>query len=358
MKDIGSIFPIFSEIREGGVRDQLQIMNGQKSAFFALCREAILTVLNSHSFDKKCALLPAYSCQTVIAPFLQQGWKCFFYKINVDLRINLESFLNQLDSCSPSIVVVHPYCGADLNESELDLLRMAKKHGCAVIEDLTQCILSTQISPFIDYYVGSLRKWLDVPDGAFLYGNIGDVRIPYSGEYTSFVQPQLDAMYLRGVYYENGVASIKEISRRINYFAGDLCNGEIKAHQMSGYTNDRLCEIDIASLLSRRLENYRSLFNLLCDHSKQIKPVCRDLNEITTPPLYFPIYAENRSALQAELARNRIYAPVLWPVETREVLMDESVRYIYDHILMLPCDQRYSSAEMTRIAAVMYAVKQ
>ena len=44
-----------------------------------------------------------------------------------------------------------------------------------------------------------------------------------------------------------------------------------------------------------------------------------------------------------------IYAPVLWPVQTKDVLINEEVEYIYSHILMLPIDQRYSIDDMIKI---------
>ena len=77
--------------------------------------------------------------------------------------------------------------------------------------------------------------------------------------------------------------------------------------------------------------------------------MCKNLDEVTTAPLYFPIYVSNRSAFQRKLANKHIYAPVLWPVQTKDVLINEEVEYIYSHILMLPIDQRYSIDDMIKI---------
>ena len=37
-----------------------------------------------------------------------------------------------------------------------------------------------------------------------------------------------------------------------------------------------------------------------------------------------------------------------WPVEDERVLIDEDVKYIYDHLLAIPCDQRYDEKDMQR----------
>ena len=74
---------------------------------------------------------------------------------------------------------------------------------------------------------------------------------------------------------------------------------------------------------------------------------------MTTAPLYFTLYVEERSVLQRLLAQESIYAPVIWPVENEAVLINEEVRYIYDHILAIPCDQRYDESDMLRAVEII-----
>ena len=64
----------------------------------------------------------------------------------------------------------------------------------------------------------------------------------------------------------------------------------------------------------------------------------------------------DRSEVQTRLANEHIYAPVLWPVCTEDLLISEDIKYIYSHILMIPIDQRYNEFDMSRILTVLNSV--
>ena len=68
---------------------------------------------------------------------------------------------------------------------------------------------------------------------------------------------------------------------------------------------------------------------------------------------YFVIYVNNRAVLQRQLAQDAIYAPVIWPVEDERVLVDDEVRSIYEHLLAIPCDQRYDETDMQRVVEII-----
>ena len=65
------------------------------------------------------------------------------------------------------------------------------------------------------------------------------------------------------------------------------------------------------------------------------------------------IYVNDRSDLQRDLAERHIYAPVIWPVVYDEVLINDTIKYIYDHILAIPIDQRYDEHDMGTIVEVI-----
>jgi hypothetical protein len=74
---------------------------------------------------------------------------------------------------------------------------------------------------------------------------------------------------------------------------------------------------------------------------------------VTTAPLYFTLYVKERARLQKLLSLNSIYAPVLWPVEDERVLITEDIKFIFNHLLAIPCDQRYDQDDMQRVAEVI-----
>lgn len=107
---------------------------------FSLCREAMFAVASKYENSSKVVLIPSYTCQTVIDPFVQLGWTCYFYNIKKNLRIDTDDILQKSSKYNPSLLVVHPFHGMELLNEELDALRIIKRKGCILLEDVTQCI--------------------------------------------------------------------------------------------------------------------------------------------------------------------------------------------------------------------------
>lgn len=329
------------------------LLAGENAVYFSLCREALLAIAQKYRESNKKVLLPAYTCQTVIDPFLQEGWVIEYYNISRKLRIDTGHLKSKYADFKPQICLAHPYYGADLNQDELDALSDLKNDGCILVEDLTQCVFSTQRPDIFDYFTGSYRKWFPIPDGAFAIGN--DLDVEDMAENMDFVQPMADAMYLRGAFHQTGNNNLKEISRRVGNVAINHISGTIACHSMSGLSQYLLSTINIESTKKSRFENYRYLYDHI-QKSNICEPVDRGIDELTCAPLFFPIYVKDRAVFQKKLAQQEIYAPILWPVHTDELLINESVKRIYDEILMLPIDQRYGEKDMKRIVEVVYSL--
>lgn len=348
--EIGSIFSISKLEESGTISSPLD----ESAVHFSLCREALFVIARHFEGSQRRVLLPAYTCQTVIDPFLQLGWKIRYYNITNQLRIDTENLLYECERFSPSVCVAHPYYGADLNERELQALSVVKSKGCALIEDLTQCIFSTQRDTVFDFFIGSYRKWFPIPDGAFLMskGSVAELVMDEMLENRAFVHSMSDAMYLRGVFLQTGDENVKEISRRVGNVAIGHISGIIHPHRMSDFSIGLLSRIDIDKAKRRRMDNYRYLYEHLSINDDCL-PVDRKLNEITCPPLFFPIYVKDRAVFQKKLAHQEIYAPVLWPVQTSTVMINDNIKRIYNEILMLPVDQRYGLCDMERMLGVI-----
>lgn len=354
MKDIGSIFPLYDEQLEFAKKPFCLPLICDMQKLYSLCREALFDIAGIHGQNSRKVLLPAYTCQTVIDPFQQLGWDITYYPINKDLIIDTQVLSTIANQIHPDVVLAHPYFGMDFNVIEKEALQTIKASGTIIIVDNTQCIFSKERLPFVDYYVGSYRKWFCCPDGAFLedYSKSKTSCAENSDENGDFVQKQIDAMFLRGVYFTNSNETIKQISIRLNKDAVKGISGEIKPHAMTTFSKAMLAMEDVEFNKSQRKSNYKTLFDGLknCD---KCALVCEDLTRITNAPLYFPIYVEDRPGIQKQLAQQHIYAPVLWPVNTREIVINETIAYIFNHILAIPCDQRYDEADMEKILYVI-----
>ena len=348
-KEIGSIFPLSDICLENKGKS---LIAPQNTILYSLCREALYNLAISLSDTNNQVLIPAYTCQTVITPFKEAGWGCHFYSIQKNLRIDGDSLMAQCECFKPSLIIVHPFFGMDLNAQEVQLLRHLS-NTTKIVVDLTQCIFSKQNLPFVDYYLGSYRKWFPIPDGGYLRANkdLCPNNQPVT-ENTAFVSCQTDAMYLRGAYFANGDPNLKAISIRLNKMADAMVEERIGLHCMSTFSWSLKLQQDEERIQQIRNANYRYLFHHISE-SDRISLVCGDIHCVTTAPLYFTIYVDNRESLQQQLIEDRVYAPIIWPVEDEEVLISDDVKYIYEHILAIPCDQRYDERDMERIVKII-----
>lgn len=351
MKDVGSIFPledIYSPSLEAPVDSAVSGV-----VQYSLCREALYDIAVHHRGVNNTVLIPAYTCQSVITPFIEAGWTCHYYNIEKDLRIDVAYLKGLNEQVKPTMIVVHPFYGMSLNDLESEALREIGETGVVIVMDLTHCIYAEPELDFVDYYVGSYRKWFPIPDGAFLKSDRADSHIPApQKENVEFVTTEADAMFLRGQYFKTGTLPFKTISIRLSKLADHLVDNHIEPHRMSSFSFERMQRQNRQEIMLKRRENYVFLFNHL-KQNHNCTFVCPDSNEVSNTPLYFPIFVEKRESLQKALAQSQVYAPILWPLENPDVLISEEIRYIYNHILAIPCDQRYGEEEMERIVCVI-----
>lgn len=346
MKDVGSIFPLFDKDLLTSPCTADEEVN---RIHYSLCREALFDIAQHLDSSNKVVLLPAYTCDTVITPFKEQRWTCVYYPVDLQLRIEAQSALDLYDQFHASLIVVHPYYGKDLNKAEIDLLDYLHGKGCKVAVDLTQCVFSSQRLSCVDYYVGSYRKWFAIPDGGYLESaDQTEVFDALLEENTDFVSLQRDAMYLRGLYFQTDNEEVKSISRRLNKMAVEMTDYNIAPHKMAEISCALLAKEDKIENQRSRYANYKLLLEQLIT-VQGCRFFCDEMNEVTSAPLYFMIYVNDRSDLQHNLAKHHIYAPVIWPVVYDEVLINDTIKYIYDHILAIPIDQRYDEHDMEKI---------
>lgn len=350
-KEIGSIFPLSDEMISQAESEQLQFTGNR--IHYSLCREALCDIARSLDNLEKKVLIPSYTCQTVITPFEEAGWQCDYYSIKRDLRIDLRGLENAIVKHNPSLLVVHPYFGMDLNDEEITALNSIKENGVVIVLDLTQCLFSTKQYPFASFIVASYRKWMPIPDGGYLINNTDSVHITQpEAENDEFTEREIAAMYLRGQYFGNEEQRTKAISIKLSKSADHIADSNITPHKMSQVAYNLLAKENLEKNQKSRFDNYTYLFYSV-QESEKITKVCKNISDVTTAPLYFTIFVQDRPALQHIFAQDSIYAPVIWPVEDERVLIDEEVRYIYEHILAIPCDQRYDEGDMRRIVEVI-----
>ncbi|MBR3458851.1 MAG: hypothetical protein IKH16_11985 [Selenomonadaceae bacterium] len=350
-KDIGSIFPL-----SDGTLRQAESERGPYTGdrlYYSLCREAMFDIAKALGKTARLVLIPAYTCQTVITPFEEAGWRCEYYPIGKDLRIRLDDLLRLVEKCHPKLLVVHPFYGMDLNEAEIKTLMTIKGRGVEILLDLTQCLFSRKQYCFASFIVASYRKWMPITDGGYMKLLSDSVKISQpETENSDFSGMEKAAMYLRGQYFANGEQRTKDISIKLSKMADSLAESNIAPHKMSSVAYNLLRKEDFELIQKARLDNYAYLHQNILE-TKKVAKVVKNGNDVTSAPLYFTIYVQDRPALQHCLAKDAIYAPVLWPVEDDRVLINEDIKYLYDHLLAIPCDQRYDVEDLQRAVDII-----
>lgn len=328
------------------------ILSDSASAFYLDSgRSAIRLVLRSIKASQKRAVLPAYTCETVILPFIELGYSVDYYNVNRDLIVNYDEFRQLIEQLKPSVVLVHAYFGFDTIQNIREYLEQLSNSGIVVIEDLTHSLFLSNRRTCSNFCVGSLRKWTGVSDGGFLAVCTGECPIESPDiENTKYIKSRCAAQELKREYAKSLDISIKDKYRSLFAASEAYLDEQTEIYTMSSTTRNLILGIDYEQLKKLRRANYCYLLNAFSS-IKQVS-IPEALKNQTDAPLYFVMYVDGcRTALQKHMAEQNIYLPVIWPMPPQVIgKCSSSVEFIYSHILAVPCDQRYEISDMERIS--------
>jgi dTDP-4-amino-4,6-dideoxygalactose transaminase len=353
--EIGSFFEegierkrIDGESFESWMKKSLQVNN---SYLFCSGREAIeaavVDIQIKHSGIQKVCLLPEYTCDTVIIPFQKYDWKIYYYPVDENLELSRQGLEELLDHTGATVLFVHSYYGNDTIQNCRELIAQRRKEKQLIfVEDYTQSLALIERGNEADYYLSSLRKWFGIPDGGFL-ATKEQLNCEVCAEKKKFVQLKQDAAKEKRRYLQGNEETSKEHFLKINREAEQYLDENDQVCKMSSYSKNVLSDIDFNRVFLIRRKNSEYLYRALADCEK-VSVLNREENCV---PLYFPVWVRNRDGLQRYLQQNNIFAPALWPIPEQlarlEYVENEDV---FQHLLAIPCDQRYGLKDMEYIA--------
>ena len=212
-REFGSAMPL------GAVPDNYfqQLEQKFKShSYLTTGRGALMLVGQSIETDNKHIYIPAYSCESMVKPFKDCGWKVTLYPLNDDLTISKE-FVDQMvanEENGFSILTMN-YFGVAGTKDKVEEIK-SKRSDIFIIEDFTHCLFSLEeiYSRKVDYYVGSIRKSLGVADGAIVLTNcrLNEVKVAVQ---SSFVTKRLMALKEKDAYTVEKKEAQKEDFRQM-----------------------------------------------------------------------------------------------------------------------------------------------
>ena len=317
------------------VQDDWQLYRSGRDAMKAAARIA----------GRRRVLLPALCCESMILPFSANGYDVEFYRMNCDLTGDEEDVRAKLTDGTALLYM--RYFGITPFTDEF--LRSLRRSGRDItfIEDRTHDVIVPHdeegFSP--DAVLASLRKWAALPEGGMLRTDIGKI---IAGVDLRFGDTRREAMELKVRYLETWEPGLKKEFLDMLHSAEHLLDESSEPCGMSAEYEALLRRIDFAALLEKRRANVARLYvRLAALDGTRLHFLSRHPEEST---LYFPIYLENRGEIQRAMAQHGVYCPVIWPEPEAAHGVCEVSRYVTEHMLALPCDQRYTPENMDFIA--------
>lgn len=291
----------------------------------------------AREYKESVALLPALACDSMVHPFELYGHKVQYYKLNEDYSIDLDS-IEIGDG-------VHLFLYADyfgrpaISDESLEKLR--EQGDIIFIEDRTHNLIWDRLYSFQpDYIIASLRKWLPIPDGGFLWGKI----TKSLGNDTFFSTKRLKAQCMRHEFLCCGDEKIKNEYRKIFSTVSTLIDDD-EPSAMSAYAYALAKNTDWDKVRSIRRDNAEALSYIL-----STSPYIRLIQKETgMSDLYVPFTVQNRDEVQRRLSAEGVFNTIIWPLMDEQKSVCSVAKFTEENMLAAPCDQRYSKEDMKTI---------
>ena len=304
MKEIGGYLEI--EYNKGSIFHE--------EALKLNCGRACLEYL-IEAYDIRKIWLPLFLCDSVFERCRNLGLEIGTYNISADFSI-IKPDLEDTDW----LYLVNFY--GLLRDREIEKY---KKWHKKIICDNAQAFFQQPVKGVPTIY--TCRKFLGVPDGAFLYSEKvidRELELDESRERMKHLLGRFERTATE--YYHQYVDGEKIFS-----------NEPIK--RMSKLTENLLRGIDYDYVKRKRTENWKELHQMLGNHNA-LKM------EFVEGAFAYPFFHEKGSEIREALIKKQIYIPTLWS-EVLSRCEETTVEYkLTSNLLPLPCDQRYGKTEM------------
>ena len=321
-------------------------------------RKAIDIVLRDIKYDLKIkkikALIPAYTCQTVIQPFLDNNFELYYYNTDINLNIKISEINELIKKYDIDVVLLLPLFGFNTIIVDEKIIS-----GIVILDD-TQGYFSKSNIDFQDYTIVSLRKWFGIPDGALIIKTKGNLDFELKEVEEDFIKKAKDAYISKYNYLFFDNIEKEEFRKKYQELKEELSNKK-EDFAISNLTKTLILKEDFEYLKSQRRENFNTLLEYFNNkelgfNENEIKLVFKQLPDEVVP-LYFPIYTIGieRNEFQKYMGENKIFCPIIWPLPDNldKDKINDTTKWLYKHMIVISIDQRYSKEDMEYIIEVL-----
>lgn len=317
----------------------------EPTAWYQLGRHAVLALLNQLG-EPRVLWLPRYFCQDVA-----RGWainrKAYYYD---DHPCRSHPDWATLTPKADDIVIAVNYFGM---RDGSPWAEWVQRHDCILVEDHSH----DPHSPWArrsgaDYAFGSLRKVFPVPDGAVLWSPKGHPLPPKPQlRCDTGCSAKLAAMLLKAEYLAGrGKRVLKETFRRLQ-ISGE---GEMETAPVSAPSPLSFEYLSPGGPLIWRRRRRNNALHLMreLDQWEVARPIFSRVPRESAPfgvVLAF-MCAAARDSYREKLRRRNIYCPIHWAASPDS---STATRDLASRILTIPCDHRYTTDDMQRVAEIL-----
>lgn len=283
--------------------------------------------------------MPAWGCDSMLAPFLVHGTQVRFYDIG---HTNFTDYTD--------ILYVTNYFGYE-NTLPIEIVKKVKEKGAIILYDRTHSFLMEN-DPYLelaDYSFASIRKWMGVIGGAVVNG-VKD----YQLKPCPYLECKEKAMRMKKAFIEGDTSIDKQAFLSLYGEFGHHLAEDYQSYEMDDLSYALYKTEDLATMRCKRSENAKYLH----EHLKGV----RFLGELTdnSVPLFVPVFfdtTEQRNVIRKKLIEAQIYCPIHWP-KPAQIPANFEANRIYDTELSLICDQRYELTDMERMVTQIAQITQ
>jgi hypothetical protein len=288
--------------------------------------------------------VPDYFCQQVVAALAQTGLELRVYPDNPLRRVP-----DLPDARPGDAILVMNYFGLREGFGAL------RRDGVGLIEDHSHDPTSAwAFTSGVDFCVASLRKTIPLPDGGVVWSPLGHELPPEPREGAQrqrTAATRLQAMILKAMYLDGHPVKKADFRAIADRAERDLAVPSVSA--MNALSRGVLASFPIDLWRRRRAANHAALVEALAGlgWGQVLGPVGRGGAPFSAALIVDT--PERRERVRTRLVDARIYPAVLWPLESPVVAVGDEARTFSRRMLSIPCDARYETADMRRIAEVL-----
>jgi hypothetical protein len=284
--------------------------------------------------EAKSVYIPAWCCDSMLAPFRSRGVKVDLYDVSYDGKLHY--YIDE--SKTPDIFYVNNYFGYE-NTISHAIIESFKQKGSMILYDKTHSLLVDGDDLDANYSFASIRKWMGVASGAVVEGIEPKLLNPYP--YTDLKEVAMKHKY-RFLQGDKGILKDDFLNAFCEF--GHRLEEDYRDYEMDALSYTIFKQTDIEAMKHQRRSNAKVLHKGLN---------LNFLGELTpnVTPLFVPVFfdsKEERDEVRKRLIDNQIYCPVHWP-KNNMVSSEMRINRIFDTELSIICDQRYGQDEMKKI---------